>query len=61
MAPDDGRIDVEKGAPDLLHKGEIALPLGAVETVEKDAADAPGLAPVGQIEVIVAPLMPSTA
>ncbi len=55
MPPEEARIDVEEGEADRADKGEVGLEVGRGEVVEEDAADAAPLAPVRQVEVLVAP------
>src|SRR2546427_694998 len=55
IAPDKLGIDAGERAPDLLHEGEIGLPVAAVVPVEEDAADAARLAAVLEIKIVVAP------
>src|SRR5579875_1578471 len=55
MPPHDGGIGGEKGAADILHKGEATLPVTALQIVEEDAACAARLAPVLDEEILVAP------
>src|SRR6185312_11618020 len=57
VAPDERRIDVEEGQSDVARKGEIALPIAAVEIIVEDAADAARLAAMLQEEIFVAPLL----
>ena len=53
--PHDRRIDLEKRLADGANKGEVALPIAAVEIIEKDAAGAARLVAVRQKEILVAP------
>src|SRR5437870_7098321 len=55
--PHDTREDREKGFPDGPDKGEVALPISAVEIIEKDPADAAWLLAMRQIEILVAPFL----
>ena len=57
VAPDELRIDVEEGEPDVAGEGEVGLPVAAVEPVVEDAADAAHLVPVLEEEVLVAPFL----
>src|SRR5216683_2545317 len=50
-------IDREEGLADVAGEGEVAGEVAAVEIVVKDAADAARLAAVGQMKVLVAPLL----
>src|SRR5438552_11354572 len=52
----DRREHREKRVADRPDKREIALPIAAVEIIEKDAAGAARLAAMRQIEILVAPL-----
>src|SRR5579863_5616359 len=53
--PRDPRIDREKRLAHAPHKGKVAVPVAAVEIVEKDPAGAARFAPMRQVEIIVAP------
>src|SRR5215831_7363268 len=53
--PHDLGIDREKGLADGPDKGEIALPVAAVEIIEEDPAGAARLAAMLQEEILVAP------
>ena len=57
VAPDQLRVDFEQGAPDVLDEGEVAFPVAARQIIEEDAADTPGLAPVAEMEILVAPFL----
>ncbi len=53
-AAHDGQVGFKKGAAAVLDEGKQLLQV-AFEIVEEDAADAAGLAAVGQEEIVVAP------
>src|SRR5206468_445766 len=53
--PHDGRENGEQGVADRSDKGEVALPVAAVDIVEEDPAGTTRFAAVLQKEVLVAP------
>src|SRR6185369_12166815 len=55
--PNDGGIDLEKRLADTAAERKIALPVAAVEIIEKDAAGAARLVAMWQEEILVAPFL----
>src|SRR3954453_286794 len=55
IAPDDFGINLQKGAADILGKGEVGIPVAGIVPVVEDSADAARLFAMWKIEVFVAP------
>src|SRR5579885_1078651 len=53
--PNDCRVDADKRLSDRLHKTEVALPIAAVEIINKEAAGAARLVAVFEKKIPVAP------
>src|SRR5436190_5139129 len=55
IAPDEFGIDLQKGAADILGKGEVGIPVAGIVPVVEDSADAARLLAMWKIKVFVAP------
>src|SRR3974377_2330027 len=53
--PHDPRVNREESLADRAKKGEVALPVAAVEVIKKDPAGAARLSPMLDKEIFVAP------
>ncbi len=55
--PHDRRVDLEKRVADRTNKGKVALPIAAIEIIEKNPASAAPLVAMFEKKIFVAPFL----